>query len=38
MQVKLTTRGRLTLPAAVRLQLGLQAGQQLLVTTVASSD
>ena len=32
MQATLTSKGRMTLPSAVRTRLGLEAGDQLLVT------
>ena len=32
MQATLTTKGQMTLPSAVRTRLGLEAGDQLLVT------
>ena len=34
MQTTLTSKGQMTLPSAVRAQLGLEAGDQLLVTVV----
>jgi antitoxin PrlF len=34
MQTTLTTKGQMTLPAAVRAQLGLEAGDQLLVAVL----
>lgn len=34
MQTTLTTKGQMTLPQAVRLQLGLHAGDQLAVAVI----
>jgi antitoxin PrlF len=34
MQTTLTSKGQMTLPAAVRAQLGLEAGDQLLVSVM----
>ena len=36
MQTTLTSRGQMTLPIAVRARLGLEAGDQLLVTVQGS--